>query len=77
MNRAFCRMWAMRLVAQRNDSEPRELCERDERTQGLTYLGTNGGDHIIRDYDKRVFRVDLVTRKVALCVGIAPRVKRW
>lgn len=45
--------------------------------QGLRYLGTSGGNHVLRDAQGRAVGVDLVVGGVCLYVGIPPKVTPW
>jgi hypothetical protein len=69
VTRPFVRMRTVELVAQHKGVE--------RAGSGLRYLGVTGADHVVRDREGRLYRVDLVLNKVSLCVGIAPRVERW
>ena len=44
---------------------------------GLEHVGVHGGDHVVRDARGRLFGVDLVTRSVAMFVGVPPQVEPW
>lgn len=71
-DRMTIRIRALKLVLTNQGLELRGATK-----EGWRHLGAAGGDHVIRCPRGRLFRVDLVTETVALCVGLAPKVVAW
>lgn len=57
--------------------DTRKVELRDALRLGFKHLGTNGGDHVVRDPEGRLFCVDLVTGRVVQCAGYAPKITKW